>query len=85
MYWQNSNLPTGYTSLNSSIVTSPKQVHNRAQSYSKVSPSNPQTLTHNRTPSQKKLTLTCQNVPPNDKSFKKDINGMLKKQAKAFP
>ena len=85
MYRQNSNLLPGYTSLNSSIVASPKQVHNRTQSYSKVSPSNPQTLTHARTPSQKKLTLTCQNIPPNDKCFKKENNGMLRKQGKGFP
>ena len=68
---QNLNLPAGYTSLNSSIVTSPKHIHNRTLSYNKIPPSNPQQFAHTRTPSQKKLTLTCQNMPPTDKCFKK--------------
>ena len=85
MFLQNPNIPTGYVSLDNSIVTSPKQIHNRTQSYNKIPPSNPQNFTHTRTPSQKKLSLTCQNMPPSDKSFKKENNGMLKKKGPSFP
>ena len=71
MFLQNPNIPQHHTSLNNSIIASPKLIHNRTQSYNKIPPSNHQSMTHNRTPSQKKLTLTCQNMPPSDKQFRK--------------
>lgn len=84
MFLQPSNIPTGYTSLNSSIVTPPKQNHTRTQSHNRLPQNNNSTFTHVRTPSQKKLSLTCQNIPPINKNFKKEKENEIKKKGFTF-
>jgi len=80
---QNNLSLKGYASLESSVVTIPNQNHMRTQSYSKLPAQPVHNFTHTRAPSQKKLTLTCQNIPLPSRPTSKDQDGQMKKRGGA--
>ena len=84
MSYQNNQTPKGYTSLESSTVTIPHQTHLRTQSYSKLPAQPVHNFTHTRAPSQKKLSLTCQNIPLPGRPAPKDSEGQMKKKGHSY-
>ena len=84
MSYQNKQTLKGYTSLESSTVTIPSQTHLRTQSYSKLPAQPVHNFTHTRAPSQKKLSLTCQNIPLPGRSTHRDAEGQMKKKGQGY-
>lgn len=84
MFAQPIHPPNGYASLNSSIVVSTPYSHQRTHSQSRIPPSPAQQQTTRRTPSQKKLSLTCQNQTYAIPKQPKDSESGLKKRGVDF-
>lgn len=81
---QNNHTPKGFMSLNSSFVNIPNQTHTRTQSFSKLPVQQTHQFTHTRAPSQKKLSLTCQNIPLPTKLAHKDQDGQMKIRGQGY-